>query len=71
MAAISKEDAKREATQHLAAHASALHDLHHKLGALQESHDAAGKEHLKHAVEKYKKAHETFVDDVLACVPSR
>jgi len=66
----SKEEIKKEATHHLAAHGHTIDDLHHKLAALQDPHDAKGKEQLHHAVEKYKKAHAAFVDDVLLCIPS-
>ena len=69
--ATGKEDVKHEATEQLAGHARAIDALHHKLAGMQDASDAAGKQHLQHAVEKYKKAHATFVDDVLACVPSR
>ncbi len=69
--ARSKEEARSEAKRHLETHAHAIDTLHHKLAALQDAHDTKGKEQLHHAVEKYKKAHQVFVDDVLACVPLR
>jgi len=54
----------------LEAHGHAIEALHKKLAAMQDAHNAKGKVQLKKAVEKVKKAHGTFVDDVLFCIPS-
>ncbi len=69
-AKTSRVSKKHQAAPALAAHGRAIDALHKKLGALQDAGDAKGKANLKKAVDKYKKAHGTFVDDVLYCMPS-
>jgi hypothetical protein len=56
--------AAHDAKQSLDEHAKAIDALHHKLA----STPGADKERLHHAVDKYKKAHQTFCDDVQECL---
>jgi hypothetical protein len=65
-----KASKKHQAAPLLEAHGHAIDALHRKLAAMQDAHDAKGKAQLKKAVEKVKKAHGTFVDDVLYCIPT-
>lgn len=69
-AAKASKASKHQAAPLLEAHGRAIDALHKKLAAMQDAHDAKGKAQLKKAVEKVKKAHGTFVDDVLYCIPT-
>lgn len=65
-----KKTGTHQAASHLDAHGHAIDALHKKLAGMQGAHDAKGRKQLQTAVDKYKKAHGQFVDDVLYCVPN-
>lgn len=69
-AGAAKKTEKHQAASHLEAHGRAIDALHKKLAGMQGAHDAKGRKQLQTAVDKYKKAHGQFVDDVLYCLPN-
>jgi len=69
-AAKASKASKHQAAPLLEAHGRAIDALHKEACSDARRTRCEGKAQLKKAVEKVKKAHGTFVDDVLYCIPT-